>query len=402
MALKKKVGIVGGGLAGLSCGYELMKQGIEVTVLEKTNWVGGRTRSEIFEGHRINLGAVWITPIYDEHYVGYLKEFGIEKEELDVPVIGLNQLGLQYGDKLTKLTKFSVAFSGIFSISELIRLLGVEKFIKKQRFDQESYTPELERLHKISAADFFRQRGFSERFVEKIVQPFTTMCGVSDPYSISAPYGLRLIGTGFQINKAPKSTMDIVARGLHQRLGDRVMLGSSVNRIIQREGEFTIELTKNGEPDELEADILVLAVPIPVSNQLMPGLNEDFSYGGYPTVVVKGRLKPGYRKFLGVMFPKAKNSHNVFFLYTGREDPKVSYVHLYKRPYDLSPFYESYEILQEFDWNPSSGAPRPGQVFPNLKTHIKDVYICGDFLRYPCTDSALAAGKRVAHLISAQ
>ncbi len=63
-----RVGIVGGGMAGLSCGYELQKQGVDVTVFEKESRVGGRagTRSTAYQP--LDLGAQYLNSTYREAF----------------------------------------------------------------------------------------------------------------------------------------------------------------------------------------------------------------------------------------------------------------------------------------------------------------------------------------------
>lgn len=62
--LKKDVIILGGGLAGLACADELMKQGQAVVVVEKNNWVGGLTHTFENNGFRFDTGPHrWVTKI---------------------------------------------------------------------------------------------------------------------------------------------------------------------------------------------------------------------------------------------------------------------------------------------------------------------------------------------------
>ena len=56
--LKKKVIVIGAGIAGLAGGYALMKNGFSVTIFEKNSRVGGRMRTESVEGRfTIDTGA---------------------------------------------------------------------------------------------------------------------------------------------------------------------------------------------------------------------------------------------------------------------------------------------------------------------------------------------------------
>ena len=49
--------IVGGGPAGLTASYELMKHGIKSVVLEKADKVGGISRTETYKGYRFDIGG---------------------------------------------------------------------------------------------------------------------------------------------------------------------------------------------------------------------------------------------------------------------------------------------------------------------------------------------------------
>lgn len=49
--------IIGGGPAGLTAGYELMKHGVHGIVLEKADKVGGISRTETYKGYRFDIGG---------------------------------------------------------------------------------------------------------------------------------------------------------------------------------------------------------------------------------------------------------------------------------------------------------------------------------------------------------
>lgn len=52
-----RVVVIGAGPAGLTAAYELSKQGIETTVLEKDSIVGGIARTESYEGYHFDMGG---------------------------------------------------------------------------------------------------------------------------------------------------------------------------------------------------------------------------------------------------------------------------------------------------------------------------------------------------------
>jgi monoamine oxidase len=81
-APRRRVVIVGAGLAGLSCAYELQKYGLDVVVLEGQGRAGGRVqtlREGLYPGLTAETGA---TRIPDTHHytLSYVREFGLTLE----------------------------------------------------------------------------------------------------------------------------------------------------------------------------------------------------------------------------------------------------------------------------------------------------------------------------------
>ena len=401
MAVDINVGIIGGGIAGLSCGYELMKRGVKVTILEKEERVGGRHRSEVYDGHIVDVGAVFFSPAFEPNFFGYFRELDIE-DELNVPPISSKNFGLYYSGKVIPLTKPSITLSGLYPFSDLRKLGKFESYMKNIYFSYHRFGSEQLRNHEMSIADFFRARGFSDKFKDRFVQPFTAMYYVS-PEEISAACALRLMAHSSAVNIKPKSGISIVTKTLHQRLGDGVVTGAEATKVTQGGGGFTITYKTDEQFKDLRVDVLVLAMPTFISNKLVPQLNIKMDYSVACTEAVRGRLRSKFRKFLGILIPRADNPSNVFSIMMDKEDTEVSVVHIYQKPYDLSPYYEEgYEVIKEFYWVPTLPTPRPGSVFPNLETEIENLYICGDFYRYPCCEAATVSGKRVADMIYAR
>jgi monoamine oxidase len=79
-AAPKKVIVAGGGIAGLCCGYELMRKGHEVVVLEASGRHGGHVftvHDGLSDGLYADFGAEHITKPGYERYWEYTKEFNL-------------------------------------------------------------------------------------------------------------------------------------------------------------------------------------------------------------------------------------------------------------------------------------------------------------------------------------
>ncbi|CDW72919.1 amine oxidase [Stylonychia lemnae] len=90
---KDKVIIVGAGLSGLAAGQKLQKAGCDVVIIEGSERIGGRIKSEIIsQDVAIDLGASWIGGTGKDFDMGAKqKYYQHQKGELDIDQSDLNQ-----------------------------------------------------------------------------------------------------------------------------------------------------------------------------------------------------------------------------------------------------------------------------------------------------------------------
>ncbi|MFC1640446.1 protoporphyrinogen/coproporphyrinogen oxidase [Patescibacteria group bacterium] len=81
---RKKIAVIGAGISGLTCAYELQKAGFDVTVFEKSDYVGGRMASRSKEGLYFDIGANHLANVYRAARQ-YCKELGIEWQPVSSP-----------------------------------------------------------------------------------------------------------------------------------------------------------------------------------------------------------------------------------------------------------------------------------------------------------------------------
>lgn len=75
-----KIVIIGAGLSGLTAAYELVKRGLNYTILEGRNRPGGRIHTiKTKSGYQLELGAAWFAKKH-KNLFNMIEELGIAYE----------------------------------------------------------------------------------------------------------------------------------------------------------------------------------------------------------------------------------------------------------------------------------------------------------------------------------
>ncbi|WP_313958533.1 hydroxysqualene dehydroxylase [Paenibacillus xylanexedens] len=279
-----RVIVIGAGLAGLSCAFELVEQGKSVLVLEAASYVGGRTGNWNERGMEVESGF--------HKFIGYYKA---------LPDL-LERAGIDLDDMLVWETTMEVRHPNADEYGEfgldvihaplktLSGVLGNNNFITPA--DKASLIPFLaagfkecvsspEELDLISVLDFANQHGVSEQALQRIVEPLSS--GIFfmplEKYSAYAFFGLFLPGIPrihkMRIGAFTGGMTDVMCAPLAAAItqkGGQVRINAPVIRLLyDSEGLKGVEL-ENGE--QLSATRVVVATNIRRSQQL---LEEHFS-----------------------------------------------------------------------------------------------------------------------------
>lgn len=107
----KKIAVIGAGISGLTCAYELQRAGFEVTVFEKNDYVGGRMSTRVKDGFLFDTGADHLGNAFEE-MKKYCQELGLVWEKMHNPLYGIYRNGKIYHPyKVTnKLSQLRLAF----------------------------------------------------------------------------------------------------------------------------------------------------------------------------------------------------------------------------------------------------------------------------------------------------
>jgi len=170
---KKNVIVMGAGIAGLSCAYELVRRGHQVTIIEATGRAGGHVRTfhdQLADGLYADVGAEhFYYPGYTEYW-RYLKEFSLtavpyprrdnmvrylkgeryEEADLHRPAI-LSKLGFNQKE---------VDFLGRRPWAEL-SMLYLQRYVDQVRDENDPFAGGLAPLDKMTTGELLQREGAS-------------------------------------------------------------------------------------------------------------------------------------------------------------------------------------------------------------------------------------------------
>lgn len=400
--------IIGGGLAGLSCATTLEKCGITYLLLEASEEVGGRIRTDHVNGFQLDRGFQVFSTAYPE--ARRLLNYSALKLHHFFPGAVIRYQGKWHHmpDPFRHpLRGVQALFTPIGTLSDKCRVLKLRNRALSGTVNDLFHRPETSTLQHL------KNYGFSSSMIERFFRPF--LGGVFlDPElqtsSRMAEFALRMFASG-DIS-LPASGMGAIPRQLASHLPpERIRTQAKVTSI--QKTSITLE---SGEA--LSARAVVLATEGPTANRLVSRL--------YP---------PPYRQVTCLYFSASEPPyHGPFLLLNGEGTDPINNLCILSQiaptystttqqlvsvsvlgPTDLSEKELATRVRQQLrewvgpqaeDWQyirtytiqaaqPVQVPPLPNPLSP--QTQVQDgVFVCGDFCTTGTIDGALFSGRRTA------
>jgi monoamine oxidase len=307
-AKPKKVVIAGGGIAGLCCGYELMKRGHEVTVLEAAGRVGGHVRTirdGYADGLYVDAGAEHFTkPGYDLYW-GYVKEF-------DLPYIAdqrRQHMMRWIGDRMyseEQLADAQVLAGMGFNQKEIDYLrrnpwwdlssLYLDRYDNAFANEYEPFAAGLNELDHITIKELLEKDGASAAALQRLGGGGSALHEVWH-HAILKRRGVPVFPT--QVFRLAGGN-SLLPETFGRHLGERVRLGCPVTAIRHGDSGVTVSFREYGKQAELSADYLVSCMSavmlrqVPITPALPDGKRwaiENMPYYSATRPVLQARTK---------------------------------------------------------------------------------------------------------------
>lgn len=242
--------VVGAGLSGLAAARHLSRNGVDVTVLEGSDAVGGRVRTDVVDGYRLDRGFQLYNPAYPEG------ARVLDHEDLDLrPFIAGARIVVSRGGRrrvdrvadprrepswavpslLARVgSPVSIARFGAYVVSRAVR--SVESLLRD---------PD------VTSEQALRRAGADHALMERVLRPFLSGVFLESELSTSRRF-LDLVLKSFV-----RGTPGVPAKGM-QRIPEQLATGLDV-RLGHRAGAVSARSVDVIDGDEYRAEAVIVA-----------------------------------------------------------------------------------------------------------------------------------------------
>lgn len=271
--MSKRVGVIGGGISGLTTAYLLKRKGYYVTVFEGSNEAGGNVQTLTRDGYTVEQGPNSL--LRSPRIIELVKLLKLESQVLAADESAKKRYIFSDG-RLEALGPKSF-INGYFSLSTILGLMR-EPFVR-------SRSPKNE-----SVADFVTRR-ISAEFLDKAIDPFVSGVYAGDPkglsmraafpklYEMERDFGSLIMGSLRRKSEKSDSKfprifsfhggLRTLIRALAGEIADGLLLQSPVSRIDVDGGKFHV----NGG----EYDAVVVSTPSFAAGALVDNFDPELA-----------------------------------------------------------------------------------------------------------------------------
>ena len=409
--------VIGAGIAGLTCAVYLRQVGIQATVLEASDGVGGRVRTDIVDGFRLDRGFQILLTAYPE------AQRLLNYAALDLRRFRSGALIRERKNWLTlinpleePLSVFQTLLSPVGTLGDKLRIAELMRRTQGVSFN------ELFQQTPVTTLTFLQEFGFSDQIIDCFFRPFFGGVFLEDALTTSSnffEFCFRMFFTGDAA--IPARGIGVIADQLASRLApDQIRLNTTVDQL----SENTV-LLNTGEI--MTANTIVLAVDTAQAATLLGDLSpvkQTFNHTTCTYFAASSSPKTPDQKLLLLNMHRSSAVHNVAII----SDIAPEYA-----PADQTLISVSTQGLERFNEDALIKQIRQEltgwfgnevQQWRHLRTyHIpqalpayspdlagsdamrkplrltEHLYQCGDQTTYPSLNAAMQTGRNVAEMI---
>ena len=401
--------IIGAGIAGLTCAKYLKDRGIQSLILEASDGVGGRVRTDIHDGYLLDRGFQILLTAYPE------SQRLLDYEALDLKAFksGAVIRDNQHNDFSIMANPFKEPAKIWSSLTSNIGTFADKVRVLRLILDNYNVQEEVFGKQGIQTIDYLRDYGFSDKMIQQFFKPFFGGVFLENELSTSSNFFRYIFGKFYEGNAV------IPARGIEQiakQIEKMLYIGTiKLNTKVVKIDGNRVYLDSG---DKLYGEKVILATDGFHADKIL-GKSTERKFNSTTCTYFSADRSPLKEKMLVLNPNRASSIHNLsvpsdiapYYAPMGKSLISVS-----TQGYHMKDENElAKNIKQELTtwygkevdtWQHLKTYHIP-QALPNFDKSQNDknlkiseiLYQCGDATAYPSLNAAMATGRKVAEMI---
>jgi phytoene dehydrogenase-like protein len=402
--------IIGGGIAGLTCAKYLNDRGVSFLLLEASDTLGGRVRTDTFDGFKLDRGfQILLTNYPEARKILNYTDLNLQMFNSGAKIRCGNTFLTMENPFRNKMAYFTMAFSSVGSLSDKLK---IRKFINEvsEMNDEDFFEQEA-----TDTLTFLRNYGWSEKMITNFFKPFFGGVFLENNLTTSSNFFQFVFKQFFRGDAAlPAAGIQAIPLQIEEMLPAKSIRKNTKVEKIEGKKVFL----ENGEI--LTADNIVVATDAKNADKLL-GEKTPRKYNTTTCTYFSAEYSPlRGNKFLVLNADRRSPVHNICvpsdvsneYAPAGKALISVSTQglekveekqHLYRIKRDLGQWFgaqvnvwkhlKTYHLPEALLQFPSNSGKQTLKISENL-------YRCGDYLAYPSLNGAMQTGREVAEAIT--
>lgn len=296
-----KIYIIGAGVSGLIAAKVLEDNGFSPVMIEATDRVGGRVKTDIVENYQLDHGFQVLLTAYPAAQK-FLNFKNLKLQEF-LPGATIFNKGIQktLGDPLRAISLLiPTLFSGIGTFSDKYKILKLNFALKKATLEEIFAKPE------ITTYNYLRDFGFSQDMINNFFKPFFSGIFLESELETSSrmfEFVYKMFGEG--LATVPKEGIEAIPKQIKANLKQTTFL---FNSKVKEVGEHKIFL-ENGS--ELASDYTIIAADS--SKFLKDDQDKLLDWKSCDTLYFETKTRVISKPLIGLISDKNALINNIFY-----------------------------------------------------------------------------------------